>query len=389
MRRAGFVHLLLCGLLLGAAISCSVESDNPSSTLPTPGLFEVLTPTPTPEATGTPQPTATPKPVAFEWVRASDPPFLVYDSSDLLHLDDGRVAAFLDGRLALYDAATDEWVLSDTSSPQFWRTIESTVAGWIGLVNGEMWYIDSATGETREGPSLHSREEIIWLIATDDGRVYVSHGDREEFDEVFDPATSLWERVPRSWHEEVGWAFLDRVIEFSDNLVIGTFDPKIWLFDLNSRELKQASEPREPRSFGKLQSLPDGRVLLYGGEVQDGFSRRSSDAMEVYDPATDSWSDWQPASLIDDSIVMTFDFDLGDRSALLGAFVSVDDPTAARKLGLYDYMSGDWSIFSQPSRARGASSTKITVIGEKTLFFIQDDGFDIDAGVSAWTTTLP
>ena len=111
--------------------------------------------------------------------------------------------------------------------------------------------------------------------------------------------------------------------------------------------------------------------------------------MEVYDPTTNSWSDWQPASLIDDNIVMTFDFDVGDRSALLGAFVSPDDLAATRQIGLYDYLSGSWSIFSQPSSVRGVSSTKITVIGEKTLLFIQDDGFDIDAGVSAWITTLP
>ncbi len=239
------------GLLLSATVACSPESGDPGTTLPTPGLFEVLTPTPTPEATSTPQPTATPKPVPFEWVRASDPPFLVHDSSDLLHLDDGRVAAFLDRQLALFDATTNEWSLSDTSSPQFWRTVESTVAGWIGLVDGEMWYIDSATGETREGPSLHSREEIIWLIATEDGRIYVSHGDREEFDEVFDPATSLWERVTRSWQEEAGWAYLDRAIEIGKNQFIGTFEPATWLIDLETGKLTKASEPREPVSGGE------------------------------------------------------------------------------------------------------------------------------------------
>ena len=74
-------------LLLIAAIACTSDDDEQELGFPTPGLFEVLTATPRPEATSTAVPTAPAVPIASATPIPTPTPVPIVEGSFPAHID--------------------------------------------------------------------------------------------------------------------------------------------------------------------------------------------------------------------------------------------------------------------------------------------------------------
>jgi hypothetical protein len=194
-------------------------------------------------------------------------------------LEDGRVLV-VGGRTSSYDEATRSWFFVPTGAEVY----DPATRTW-----------------SLTAPMNVSRVYGIHAIRLLDGRVLVLGGesltkDLEGSAEVFDPATGTWTRTANLVVPRV--AFTATLLSHGEVLVAGgvawdmdTDTDTIAIAEIYNPESgtwRTAGSMRESRYGHAATLLPDGRVLVAGGN-SDSFFDYAALTAEVFDPETEKW----------------------------------------------------------------------------------------------------
>lgn len=195
------------------------------------------------------------------------------------------------------------------------------VAGSNGPPDGERFQASAEIYEPREGRwrvlegELAVARDTHFAVTLDDGRVLVGGGEgpwnvTSRVSELFDPATETFVaagnmNTPRRFPS---------VTKLSDGrvLVAGGWDvpqdqaERVYysaaeVYDPANGAWQPVAEMARPRAFHVAALLPDGRVLVAGGQDSEGYVTEA----EVYDPTSDSWTSVGPLPVPVRSITST------------------------------------------------------------------------------------
>jgi WD40 repeat protein len=317
----------------------------------------------------------------------------IYTATLLL---DGRVlVAGGAGDLAsaeLYDPGTGRWTA--TGSMAHGRSAQTAtrlqdgrvlVAGGSinpagdQLASAELY--DPAAGRWTATGSLNTVRSGHTATLLPDGKVLVAGGtdlQRMQLEslqlaaltaaELYDPATGIWAAIGSMTEERTGHTATllpdGRVLVAGGNLDGGAFGATAELYDPATGRWARTGNMTDSRMHHAATLLPDGRVLVSGGMVgSDYTSDRQCSAggppsvcsAEQYDPSMGRWT--ATGSMHADRI--------GHRTTLLpdgtvlvvGLGVSFGQPDAAPVAELYHPGSGQWTATASPAKTRGLTAT--------------------------------
>ena len=323
------------------------------------------------------------------WEQVENAPVSPWRIHDVHTLDDGSIAFLHDGQIVKFNPGEGQWAPLDIpellglSQMRFIPTPRTTgkQTSLVGIKGDEMWWV-TWTGVTQQGPSLGSTKTIFWLLSDAEGEIYVGRGTEAEFDEVYSPELDKWTKVePRLREEEFlgslssganfhgEQAFASNIQLDDGRLMVG--DPQsgapwdIWVYEVETDTLTKTAESNVARDHGKLLKLADGNVLLYFGELQDGFRRTVVNEYELYDPVTDSWSMWEPVETIEDDWAMVNAWTIGDDGKILGFFFDLDQEFP-EKFGVLNPATNEWTYFDPPP-GDGGSLTVIPMTHNRVM----------------------
>ncbi len=150
-----------------------------------------------------------------------------------------------------------------------------------------------ATGLLPQGRAFHTAT----LLA--DGRVLVvgGFGLSQTTAALFDPASNTWSETgplttPRYGHTATLLAD-GRVLVAGGVVDLYSVHSSVELFDPAGGAWTAAADMPTARAFHAAALLPDGKVLVMGGALGQ-ISTSGMAAVELYDPATDTWSYAEP-----------------------------------------------------------------------------------------------
>ena len=213
----------------------------------------------------------------------------------------------------MYDPATDTWTQkADMPTPR--ETSTCVVDGKIYAIGGA-----AATNYKKNKP---------WRLATV---------------EVYDPATDTWEKVRDMNHARAyaalsvvngeiyatggtGWPYIQNRP--------GPYLSSVEVFNPKTNQWQERTEMSTPKSE-HTASVIDGKIYVMGGYFEEGEEYKNLSTIEIYDPATDRWTQ-KPDMLIGKSGHETEVIDGqiyifgGDGTGVKGPLTSVEvyDPKA-------------------------------------------------------------
>ena len=138
-----------------------------------------------------------------------------------------------------------------------------------------------------------------------DGKIYAIGGSsitnkqwRLETVEVYDPATDTWAKARDMNHERYGAAL--SVVNGEIYAMGGTGwaqiqgDPDPYLssveaFNPKTNQWQERTEMPAPKA-GHTASVIDGKIYVIGGHFREGTEFKTLSTIEIYDPATDRWT---------------------------------------------------------------------------------------------------
>ncbi|WP_437670256.1 kelch repeat-containing protein [Sorangium sp. So ce131] len=263
-------------------------------------------------------------PESLTWVSAAPMRAARSDFSATL-LQDGRLLAAggygssdLLASADLFDPHADAWTPAAAMAEE--RSAHTAtllhdgrvlVAGGVGrddpaaLSSAELF--DPAGGAWTRAGSMRAGHTRHAAALLSDGRVLVaggvdpSSGFPTSAAELFDPATRQWSaagamRVAREGHQltalKGGRALVTGGLEFPDGSAASTASAE--LFDPGTQRWAAAAPMRTARHAHTATLLRDGRVLVAGGESQEGTAGALLSSAEVFDPSTNAWTQTTP-----------------------------------------------------------------------------------------------
>lgn len=183
------------------------------------------------------------------------------------------------------------------------RTPASTPTGTASLSGGG---VEASGGWTSAGSLIQARAGHTATILPD-GRVLVAGGERSQSNantlssaEIYDPRTNSWSSGPAMNLGRMGHTATPLLT--GQVLIVGgdTVQPgmptvatnSVELFDPATNSWRAGAAASLAREHHTATILPDGRVLIVGGETTDPSSgqQRILASAELYDPRTNSWS---------------------------------------------------------------------------------------------------
>ena len=126
------------------------------------------------------------------------------------------------------------------------------------------------------------------------------------------------------------------------------------LYDAATNSWSSAGSLKSARTNATATMLPDGRVLVAGGETAQGGGGTSLASAEIYNPATNSWSD---AGTMTTTRVNASATLLADGRVLVVGGATSDDPTSAlTSAEIYTPATNSWSSAGDMTAARSSGS---------------------------------
>ena len=236
--------------------------------------------------------------------------------------------------ILIYDPATNSWedggqMPVATHHTDFVRVGERSylVGGYEGSGFGPrtdgVWIYDPATGDWREGGSPMPTPQGGLALSVLDGKIHAIGGtvanpdvlDRSEHTvseldasvgthEVYDPATDSWERLapmptPRNHHIA---GTVDGRIYVTGGRILGAGGRATANMGITGTEIYDPATdswsegpPLPTGRSGSAGALLDGRFYVFGGEASDGTGRTFIvDVAERFDPARNAWERLPP-----------------------------------------------------------------------------------------------
>jgi hypothetical protein len=127
------------------------------------------------------------------------------------------------------------------------------------------------------------------------------------------------------------------------------------LYDAATNSWSNAGSLKSARTNATATMLPDGRVLVAGGETAQGGGGTALSSAEIYNPATNSWSDagTMTATRVNASATL-----LADGRVLVVGGATSDDPTSAlTSAEVYNPATNSWSSAGDMTAARTSGTT--------------------------------
>ncbi len=173
----------------------------------------------------------------------------------------------------------------------------------------DTWVYDPQTGTTSGGPAMAAAQAVPAVAALGDGSVMIAGGwtgSRPISDaEILDGATGSFIPIksmlsPRS-HATATDIGNGRVLvaggwsSYNSRSKVFTATASAEIFDRNSGDWSWAAPMSTPRALASATRLPDGRVLVAGGDESwlgadsTGASQTVLSSAEIYDPSTNTW----------------------------------------------------------------------------------------------------
>ena len=252
-------------------------------------------------------------------------------------------------------------------------------------------------GQWKELPPTPSkRTEVAAAIL--DGKVYVVGGFSNkgiaDQVEVWNPETGEWSRtqpLPRPLHHTTASAVNGKLY------VIGGFSTGMWApvnttYEYDPGKHEWTEKARMPTKRGALAAaVIDGKIYVVGGAHRKIFSLVNTAALEVYDPASDSWKKLAPVPTPRDHLAAS---SLDGKLYAIGGRVDVDYHHNLDTNETYDPKTNQWtSLKPLPTKRSGITSQvldgKILVLGgesgERT--FTENEAYD--PKTDSWETLAP
>jgi N-acetylneuraminic acid mutarotase len=244
---------------------------------------------------------------------------------------------------------------------QFGNTSHSTIVllTYMFLILAALIY---ATGCSSQQEDLSSMSVGRWSHSAtllDDGRVLIVGGKERPYGsvpstEIFDPTNNSWSSAGNTLKPR-GEGHTAILLNNGQVLITGgTEDGSSELYDPDENKWLYADNMMEPRKWASATLLPDGKVIIVGGDDSSRSGSKELDSAEIYNPSTNKWSlvnnmnhahSGHSATMINNKLLI-----IGKDSA-----------------ELFDPLTGVWSLTGNPVRARSTGSTATTIANGKVL----------------------
>lgn len=167
--------------------------------------------------------------------------------------------------------------------------------GQVGLTNGGFAeLVDLGTGAVEAAGWPVRPRSFHAACALDDGRVVLVGGFDDDTVELWDPATRRFRLVAARMHNRREWPTATRLADGRVLIVGGSHTAEAQrlaeVFDPRTETFEPVASPLdgERRSLHAAHLMPDGRVLVLGGEVHTAAGLMPLDTALRFDPATQS-----------------------------------------------------------------------------------------------------
>ena len=217
----------------------------------------------------------------------------------------------------VYDSATDSWALGPALPVPLHHTMAAAVDGRLYLIGGEAG--NPSRGESVFQDQVYMLDEDAgeWVpraamptarsgggAAVVDGKIYVAGGrpPRGHDFAVYDPAADSWEVLPDvpTQRNHLGVAAIDGRVYVAGGRFGGGVGSEMTnaleIYDPGSNTWTAGAPLLAPRA-GVASVAANGCLYVIGGEGNDADPRGLFDLNEVYDPGTDTWSSLAPMPL--------------------------------------------------------------------------------------------
>jgi hypothetical protein len=189
---------------------------------------------------------------------------------------------------------------------------------------------DPVTGTfSRTGDPLREGPQTATLLP--DGRVLLVTCCMAE--QLYDPASgtfSLTDKTKRIWHDGFGAAALtDGTVLFAGGYIAegDTYSSGAELYDPSSESFRPTGNMTTGRSYHTATLLPDGTVLIAGGEGKPSSNPTATTSAEIYDPAIGAFS--RTGDMTDGHIEHKATLLLDGRVLLTGGYTEDLNPASA------------------------------------------------------------
>lgn len=230
---------------------------------------------------------------------------------------------------------------------------------------------DPVTGSTSQAAPLHRERAGHTATLLPDGRVLVVGGGSSQWGwmndaEVYDPVRDTWTVVsPHYSHGLTHTATLmrdGRVLVVGGNTGSWLFTERVKIFDPQTNTWTEAQPLPGARANHTAELLPDGRVLVAGGS--DGPNTQIGGDVLLYDPQSDTWTATGPMVK---PRIWAQSVQLHDGRVLVAGGMALEDMptnTFTSSVEIYDPASNTWSAAPPLSQPRYAFSLELLPNGQ-------------------------